>query len=83
MRNFIKKIFDEPEFHNSTLNHIGPKFGPVIEEYLSTVKDFIIQIAQNKNEEEINELLCTYLNVKVYGINHIPIELIESNNIFK
>lgn len=81
--NFIKKILHNPNYHISIIDGIGPKFEPTVEDYIGEIKNFILQIAEKKDEKETHDLLYASIIYRTYGIRNIPPELIESDNIFR
>ena len=83
IRNFSNKILLNKNFSLSTIDNIGEKTIPELENYIDIVKDFIFKINETTSEKQLITLKNDFLIQQTFSISNIPAEISQSGSIFK
>ena len=83
IRNFSNKILLNKNFSLSTIDNIGEKTIPELENYIDIVKDFIFKINETTSEKQLVTLKNDFLIQQTFSISNIPTEISQSESIFK
>lgn len=80
-KNFILMLLSLP-FDVSKIKNVGRKSFPEIVVFIQIVKEFIDEVSQTKNENELTMLRNSFLIQKTFSVYDIPNEILESESIF-
>lgn len=83
IRNFSDKILLNKNFTLSTIDNIGEKTIPELENYIDRVKDFIFKINETTSEKQLITLKNNFLIQQTFFIFNIPTEISQFGSIFK
>ena len=83
IRNFSDKILLNKNFTLPTIDNIGEKTIPELENYIDIVKDFIFKINETVSEKQLVTLKNDFLIQQTFSISNIPTEISQSESIFK
>jgi hypothetical protein len=83
VRNFAEKIILVKKFKVEDIENVGKKSIPELEIYISIVKDFIVDVNEANDEKNLIALKNSFLIRQTFSITKIPIEILQSESIFK
>jgi len=83
IKNFALKILQDKEFNFKNIPNVGTKCVPELKKYVSTIKDFMIEVSQFNKEKKLISLKNNFLIQRTFSIPKIPDEILESESIFK
>ncbi len=83
IRNFANKILLNKHFKTSDIENAGKKSIPELENYISRVNDFIIDIYESYDEKQLITLKNNFLIQRTFSISKIPTEILQSESIFQ
>lgn len=83
IKNLIQQNLFSISFDTGKIKNVGSKCIPEINEFVSTVKDFVFEVSKTENEKELNKLKNKYLIQRTFSIGDIPNEILEKQSIFK
>ena len=83
IKNLIKNDIFSISFNASKIKNVGNRCIPEINEFVSTIKDFVFEVSKIENEYKLYKLKNKYLVQRTFSIVDIPNEIIEKQSIFK
>ena len=83
IRNFSDKILLNKNFTLYTIDNIGEKTIPELENYIDIIRDFIFKINETISEKQLITLENDFLIQQTFSISNIPTEISQSGSIFK
>lgn len=83
VRNFAEKILLNKKFIVDTIDNVGKKSIPELEVYISIVNDFIINVDETTDENQLITLKNNFLIQRTFSISKIPTEILQSESIFQ
>lgn len=83
LTNFSNRILLKENFSLRNLKNVGTKSVGELKEYISKIKDFIIEVNQNQNEKYLTRLKNKYLLQNAFDTKSIPNDVLEADSIFK
>lgn len=83
IKNLIKNDIFSISFNASKIKNVGNKCIPEINDFVSTIKDFVFEVSKTENDYELYKLKNKYLIQRTFSIVDIPNEIIEKQSIFK
>lgn len=82
IKNFGEKILFSDSFRINDIKNAGVRCFPEIEEYISIINHFLIEVSHNNNEKHLISLKNNFLIQHTFSIKNIPVEILESESIF-
>lgn len=83
VKNFTEKILIPKSFHPQNMKNIGTKSVTEINNYISIVKEFILEVNKIKDEKLLIKLKNKFLIQRTFDISNIPNSILESESIFQ
>lgn len=82
IKNFAENFFSTNVFNIQSINNIGDKCIPEIENYITVIKEFVKKVIQSEDEKYLFSLKNKFLLQHTFSITNIPSEILESESIF-
>ena len=82
IKNFAKQILLNENFDSKNIKNIGAKSIIELNNFITNVKDFLIEISHSKDDKYLISLKNKFLIQKTFSITKVPIEILESESIF-
>lgn len=83
IRNFSDKILDNKRFNLALIQNVGEKTFKELEILIKSLKDYIIRIAEVKDEKELALFNYKIFVEKTFSNVKFPFEVIQSQSIFR
>ena len=83
IQNVCEKILNNDTFNLESIKNIGEKSLAELKTFISSLKDFIERVAKIETEKDLITLRNRFFIEKIFSISSIPIEILESQSIFK
>lgn len=82
-RNFADKILLNDEFHLEKIKNIGKASIPELESFIKIINEFIHEVSETIEEKKLITLKNGFLLQRIFSISNIPLNILESESIFK
>jgi DNA-directed RNA polymerase specialized sigma subunit len=79
---FAEKMLLSDNFNVSKIKNVGAKCVPELEKYISSIKGFLVEVSETKDENFLIALKNRFLIQRTYLNLDIPTEILESESIF-
>ncbi len=83
IRNIYEKILIKKNFNFYQIKNVGKKTATELRFFFDSLMEFIEKVLEVENENDLISLRNSYFIEKTFSISSIPIEIIESQSIFK
>lgn len=83
IKNFTEKILLSENFDIHNIKNVGAKCVTELEVYISTIRDFLIEVGQTIDEKYLIVLKNKFLIQRTFAIKFVPDEILESGSIFQ
>lgn len=83
IRNVIDSILSNDKFNFKNIKNVGIKTVTELESFIESIKEFIEKVSEIDNESGLVALRNRFFIEKTFSINSIPIEILESQSIFR
>ncbi|WP_024482375.1 hypothetical protein [Cellulophaga baltica] len=82
IKNFCEKILLNKGFNIKKLKNIGVKCFPEIENYISSIREYLLSISEIKDEKHLISEKNNFLIQRTFSISKTPNTVLESESIF-
>lgn len=82
VKNYTEKILFSESFNVQDIKNVGARCIPELEDYISIIKDFILEVSQTNDEKYLIALKNKFLIQQTFNIPFVPSEILESESIF-
>ncbi|OUR93979.1 hypothetical protein A9Q87_04545 [Flavobacteriales bacterium 34_180_T64] len=82
LKNFTEKISLSDSFAIKNIKNIGIKCIPELENYISNINDFLIEVNESNDEKHLISLRNNFLIQQTFSVSQIPNKILESESIF-
>lgn len=83
IRNFKERILANDSFYAKKIKHVGAKSVIEIDHFIKNVTEFTEVVSKIVNEKDLFALKYRFLIQRTFPLSEIPIEIFESQSIFK
>lgn len=83
IKNLLEKKIFSKSFKFINIDNIGAKSIQELSIYISTVKDFILDVSKTDEEKQLIHLKNNFLIQATFSISNIPINILSSESIFQ
>lgn len=83
LRSFVENILDIKYFNVKSIKNVGAKSIPELEVYIKNIYDFTVEVNNSSDEKHLIYLKNKFYIQKMYSLESIPNDVVESQSIFK
>ncbi len=83
VKNFTEKILIPESFNVEKIKNVGAKCIPELKAYISTIRDFILEVSETEDNYYFIALKNKLLIQRTFNIPLVPKEILESESIFQ
>lgn len=83
INNFVEKVFNSKTFDLRQIKNVGAKSIQELEQYISTIKDFVAEVSNIQDEKYLIALKNKFLIKRTFNISSVPSDILQSDSIFK